>query len=92
MKGSLLTSLAAADQQCISHFGTGWRTAEWHDGRYVVGMGTAAFYGDTSNSPWPWIAGGQGSGGHAFFAYGNVRTDKRFWVHINDQPGNCWNP
>ncbi len=32
------------------------------------------------------------SGGHAFFAYGNVRNDKRYRVHINDQPGNGWNP
>ncbi|RKG92510.1 flagellar hook-length control protein [Corallococcus terminator] len=32
------------------------------------------------------------AGGWGFNAYGNVRTDTRFWVHINDQPANCWNP
>lgn len=30
-------------------------------------------------------------GGWGFRAYGNVRTDTRFWVRINDQPANCWN-
>ncbi len=31
-----------------------------------------------------------GGGGWTWYAYGNVRTDTRFWTHINDQPGNCW--
>ncbi|OJT22093.1 flagellar hook-length control protein [Archangium sp. Cb G35] len=31
-------------------------------------------------------------GGWNFYAYGNVRNDMRFWVHISDQPANCWNP
>ncbi|QSQ14115.1 flagellar hook-length control protein [Myxococcus landrumensis] len=31
-------------------------------------------------------------GGWNWYAYGNVRTDKRFWVYIRDQPANCWNP
>lgn len=33
-----------------------------------------------------------GGGGWAFRAYGNVRNDLRYWVYINDQPANCWNP
>jgi hypothetical protein len=43
-----------------------------------------------------------GGGGWAWAAYGNLNDlynvsvlpydqSKRFWVHINDQPGNCWN-
>jgi hypothetical protein len=32
-----------------------------------------------------------GNGGWNWYAYGNVRSDLRYWVHINDQPGNCWN-
>ena len=32
--GSTLTSPAAADSLCASHFGAGWRMAEFHDGRY----------------------------------------------------------
>ncbi|WP_253910608.1 flagellar hook-length control protein [Pyxidicoccus fallax] len=33
-----------------------------------------------------------GNGGWNWYAYGNVRSDMRFWVHINDNAGNCWNP
>ncbi|NVJ23288.1 MULTISPECIES: flagellar hook-length control protein [Myxococcus] len=33
-----------------------------------------------------------GSGGWSWFAYGNVRSDLRYWTYINDQNGNCWNP
>lgn len=32
------------------------------------------------------------SGGWAWYSYGNVRSDTRFWVRISDQPANCWNP
>lgn len=32
-----------------------------------------------------------GNGGWNWYAYGNVRADTRFWVHVNDQPANCWN-
>jgi hypothetical protein len=92
VKGTLLTSPAAGDQQCVVSFGTGWRMAEWHDGKYVLGMDATNFYGNTSNSSSTWASGVAVSGGTTFFAFGNVRTDKRFWVNINDQPGNCWNP
>ncbi|MCP3062901.1 flagellar hook-length control protein [Myxococcus sp. K38C18041901] len=30
--------------------------------------------------------------GWGFNAYGAVRSDTRFWVYINDQQANCWNP
>lgn len=32
------------------------------------------------------------SGGWGFRAYGNVRSDQHFWVSVNDQRANCWNP
>lgn len=32
------------------------------------------------------------SGGWGFRAYGNVRSSQHYWVAINDQPANCWNP
>ncbi|MFY2560159.1 flagellar hook-length control protein [Corallococcus terminator] len=64
VKGSSLTSLAAANQLCANSFGAGWRMAEFHDG----------------------------AGGWNWYAYGNVRTDTRFWLHINDTAANCWNP
>jgi len=33
-----------------------------------------------------------GGGGWNWHAFGNVRTDTRFWTRINNQPGNCWDP
>lgn len=33
-----------------------------------------------------------GNGGWNWYAFGSVRTDMRYWVRINDQPANCWNP
>lgn len=32
-----------------------------------------------------------GGGGWAWYAYGSVPDDIRFWTYINDQDGNCWN-
>jgi hypothetical protein len=29
-------------------------------------------------------------GGWNWWARGNVRTDRRFWIAIDDQPANCW--
>jgi hypothetical protein len=92
IKGSTLTSAASGDQQCVASFGNGWRMAEWHDGKYVLGMDAANFWGNTSNSWSTWASGVAANGGHTFFAFGNVRSDKRYWVYINDQQGNCWNP
>jgi len=31
-----------------------------------------------------------GKGGWGFVAHGHINTTSRFWVRINDQPGNCW--
>ncbi len=31
-----------------------------------------------------------GYGGWNWYAYGNVDDSSRVWVHINDQPSNCW--
>jgi hypothetical protein len=36
--GSQLTSQAAADAICSASFGTGWRMAEFHDGRYGANL------------------------------------------------------
>ncbi|CAF0780272.1 unnamed protein product [Adineta steineri] len=32
-----------------------------------------------------------GGGGWNYYSYGNISSDKRFWVHVNDQDANCWN-
>jgi hypothetical protein len=60
--GTALTSAERADAFCSTALGTGWRMAEFHDGK----------------------------GGWGFVAHGHINTTSRFWVHINDQPGNCW--
>jgi len=33
-----------------------------------------------------------GAGGWGWSAYGNIAGTSRFWVYINDQNANCWNP
>jgi len=60
--GTALTSAERANAFCSRALGTGWRMAEFHDGKK----------------------------GWGFFARGQIHTASRFWVHINDQPGNCW--
>jgi hypothetical protein len=88
--GTTLASKAVANGVCAISFGPGWRMAEFHDGRYVIGMDTSHFYGNATNSRSPWPTNTY-SGGFDFFAFGNVRDDTRYWVRINDQPANCWN-
>ncbi len=85
VQGTLLTSLEAANELCRKYCGAGFRMAEFHDGRYIAGMGLNAYYGDT----WPPMAKTE-KGGWNFYAYGNVKSDTRFWVYIEDQPANCW--
>lgn len=60
--GTALTSAERADAFCRSALGSGWRMAEFHDGK----------------------------GGWGFVARGHISSPSRFWVRINDQPGNCW--
>ena len=60
--GTALTSAESADAFCSNALGTGWRMAEFHDGKR----------------------------GWGFVARGHIRSSSRFWVRINDQPGNCW--
>ena len=88
IKGDLLTSRAVADNFC----GSGWRMAEFHDGRWIAGMSDTQHYGG-SGSPSPWIQSSSRSGGwglHAKYNGGMGKLNKRFWVAINDQPANCW--
>jgi hypothetical protein len=60
--GTALTSAESADAICSKALGTGWRMAEFHDGKK----------------------------GWGFVAHGQIRSTSRFWVRINNQPGNCW--
>jgi hypothetical protein len=89
VKGTALTSATVADATCAVAFGEGWRMAEHGDGRYVAGMMLNKFYGTSPTSPSPWPTKTQ-SGGWAFFAYGNVIPNKKFWVRVVGQPSACW--
>jgi len=60
--GTALTSAEKADAVCSRALGTGWRMAEFHDGK----------------------------SGWGFVTRGHISSASRFWVRINDQPGNCW--
>ncbi len=82
--GIELSSYETANEICSSELGEGYRMAEFHDGRYVIGMGLDMYYGAT----WP---SSTSRGGWAFYAYGDELPETRFWLYINDQMANCWN-
>jgi len=84
--GYNLLSQANGDKICASQYGTGFRMAEHHDGRWVSGMNANNFFYST----WPATTS---SGGWGFVSYGvKGPVWTRFWVAINDQNANCWNP
>jgi hypothetical protein len=84
--GSTFNSLADVDAFCVQSFGSGWQTAEFHDGKYISGMNNT-IYADAS---WTAAASQIQSGGWHYYSYGNIKNNTRFWVHINDQPSTCW--
>lgn len=86
VRGLRLTGVKRANAICQKQFGVGFRMAEHHDGKYVLGMSATKYFGVT----WPGKAL-LSSGGWSFYAYGDIEEESRFWVHINDQQGNCWN-
>jgi len=90
VRGNTLLSAADGDAQCVANFGAGWRMAEFHDGKFMNGMDAGTHYYSTPYSVSPWLTGSTSPGGHTLWGFGNVRSDMRYWVHINDQPGNCW--
>jgi hypothetical protein len=86
VKGTLLTSRAAANTICAKAFGPGFRMAAHNDGRYVVGMDDSHYCYST------WPLGSAPTGGWGYYGYG-VKGPRwtRFWVAIDDTTGNCWN-
>lgn len=86
VRGSDFKSLAEVDAFCAGSFGEGWRTAEFHDGKLIYGMNNTIYAGDS----WTAAASQIQSGGWGFYSYGNIRSDTRFWAHINDQTAPCW--
>lgn len=92
IQGPIPGVTTTGDQICEKSFGSGWRMAEHHDGQYILGMSQTAFYGNSTNSPSPWPTSGLSTGGWTVYAWGNVLDTQRYWVKIDDQPANCWNP
>lgn len=89
VRGDLIKSADYGAHLCRQSFGKGWRMLEHHDGRWVYGMDSMN-HGNSIGSQSPWPTGDTNSGGWHAWGHGNLRTDTRFWVHINDQRGNCW--
>lgn len=87
VRGSDLTSAATGDAMCTAALGSGYQMAEHHDGKYIVGMGETTYYAQT----WP-PASQLSTGGWSWYAYGSLPENSRFWVKINGQPANCWDP
>ncbi|WP_158502218.1 S8 family peptidase [Vitiosangium sp. GDMCC 1.1324] len=59
--GADLTSRAEADRLCAGNFGTGWRMAEFHDGRYGSDLSTSGGWSYWANGKIPvgtrfWVA------------------------------------
>lgn len=92
VKGTLLTSQAAGDQQCVASFGPGWQMAEWHVPKFVIGMDENNYYDSAPQSPSPWPAGVTATGGHGYYGYSDLGVGSRVWMAINSTVGNCWNP
>lgn len=86
VRGSQFKSINEVNAFCVSLFGEGWRTAEFHDGKFISGMNNTLYAGDS----WKIAAAQQQHGGWRFYAYGDIRGDTRFWAHINDQTSTCW--
>jgi alpha-tubulin suppressor-like RCC1 family protein len=78
VRGTQLTSLAAANALCANTFGAGYRMAEHHDG----------------DGGWGWRAKGSiplvSTAASTHPRDGRANAPNRVWVHIRNQPGNCW--
>ncbi|HRI66833.1 MAG TPA: hypothetical protein PK156_21450 [Polyangium sp.] len=76
--GTELTSPQAADAICENEVGPGFRMAEHHDGNGGWGWRAKGIIDPPATPPMT----------HPRFDMPN--QPNRFWVRINDQPGNCW--
>jgi hypothetical protein len=85
IKGCDIGSLENANCLCEKYCGKGYQMAEHHDGKWIRGMNSEKYYGDTWTSE-----EGKNEGGWNFWAYGNISNESRFWVYIRDQQANCW--
>ncbi|CAF2096347.1 unnamed protein product [Rotaria magnacalcarata] len=88
VQGFQFANRAAVNAFCTMYFGSGWVVATFHDGKYIAGMNGTTY----SASSWALNAALIQTGGWHYYSYGDVRNDTRFWIHIQGQPANCWNP
>ncbi|CAM4948736.1 unnamed protein product [Rotaria socialis] len=88
VQGSQFANRAAVNAFCTMYFGSGWIVATFHDGKHIAGMNGTTY----SGSSWTLNAAQMQTGGWHYYSYGDVRNDTRFWIHIQDQPANCWQP
>jgi len=79
VRGTDLTSLAAANTICVNTFGPGYRMAEHHDGGGGWGWRAKGTISPLTTPPSTHPRGA------------TTNRPNRFWVHIMNQPGNCWN-
>jgi hypothetical protein len=73
IQGNKLTSSARADNYCREIIGEGYRMAEFHDGKNVLGMGAEDFAYGTWPDPDHMLTGGWN-----WYAYGDIGGDTRF--------------
>lgn len=86
IRGSTFRDRSAIDQYCVNVFGPGWQVSSIKDGTWIPGMNGTRY----ANQEWTANAHLRRGGGWGFYAYGNIRSDTRYWAHIDDQPSTCW--
>ena len=95
IRGCFISSKSHADQICQREFGCGYQMASHSDGVWLYPnefSSTQAFYQTWPNQSTHLSWGERRSGGWNFWGHNLINNFKtRFWVYINNQPGNCWN-
>ena len=87
IRGCYIRSRWHGNWICRRYFGSCWRMASFHDGKYQKWWNQGK---DNSYCSWNRVY----TGGWNFWGYGNKNATLnygRFWVAINNQNGNCWN-
>ena len=89
------SSAAAKPNGLQTDFYNGWTggtiaTTAAVQGTALTSLAAADLLCSDSYGPgWRMAEFHDGGGGWTWYAFGDV-PDTRFWVHINDQPSNCW--
>jgi len=67
--GTQLSNVETANAYCQKALGAGYRMAEFHDGKWISGMGDTKYFGDI----WP-NSSMLSSGGWTWYGQGNVNA------------------